>query len=228
MKTYHPKHHIFRNVQDKVRTRPTFKDQVQVALLSKVEPKSIEDALLDEGWIKAMQEELDQFQKNDIFKNKLDENEVDVKQPPSFESDAFPNHVFKLKNALHGLKQVSRAWYEKLSSFLMSNGFERGKIDTTLFHINYNSHFITVQIYVEDIIFGATNETLCEKFSELMQKEFKMSMVGELKFFLGLQIKQVEDETYIHQTKHIKELLNMFNLEDCKSMSTVQRRDIVL
>ncbi|RDX64009.1 hypothetical protein CR513_57486, partial [Mucuna pruriens] len=63
---------------------------------------------------------------------------------------------------------------------------------------DHNSHFIILQIYVDDIIFGATNENLCEEFSELMYKEFKISMIGELKFFLGHQIKQVEDEIYIH------------------------------
>ena len=80
----------------------------------------------------------------------------------------FPHHVFKLYKALYGLKQAPRAWYERLSSFLVNNGVERGKLDTTLFRKNYDSQFILVQIYVDDIIFGATNEPLYEDFSKLM------------------------------------------------------------
>ena len=75
-----------------------------------------------------------------------------------------------------------------------------------------------VQVYVDDIIFGATNEMLCEDFSKLMQTEFKISMIGELKFFLGLQIKQTPQAIYIHPTKYVKELLKKFNMSDAKEM----------
>ena len=90
---------------------------------------------------------------------------------------------------MYGIKQAPRAWHAYLSSFLINNGFERRKVNTTLFRKNYDSQFILVQIYVDDIIFGVTNEPLYEDFSKLMQAEFEMSMTGELKFFLGLQIK---------------------------------------
>ena len=78
-----------------------------------------------------------------------------------------------------------------------------------------------VQVYVDDIIFGATNEMLCEDFSKLMQTEFKISMIGELKFFLGLQIKQTPQAIYIHPTKYVKELLKKFNMSDAKEMKTL-------
>ena len=116
--------------------------------------------------------------------------EVYVKQPPSFESEKFPHHVFKLSKVLHGLKQVPRVWYERLSSFLVKNGFKRGKVDTTLFIMHEKYDFLIIQIYVDDIIFGATNRNLCKSFSKLMQEEFDMSLMGELKYFMGLQIKQ--------------------------------------
>ena len=93
-------------------------------------------------------------------------------------------------------------------------------MDTTLFRKNYDSQFILVNIYVDDTIFGATNEPLYEDFSKLMQAEFKMSKMGELKFFLGLQIKQTNNEIYIHQTKYVKELINKFKLENAKDMKT--------
>jgi len=105
---------------------------------------------------------------------------------------------------LYELKQAPRTWYEKLISFLLKNGFERGKVDATLFNKNYNSQFILVLVYVDEIIFGVINEMLCEDFPKLMQTKFKMSMTGKLKFFLGLQIKQTSSGLYIHQTKYVK------------------------
>ena len=96
----------------------------------------------------------------------------------------------------------------------------RGKVDTTLFRKDLNKDFIIVQIYVDDIIFGATNETLCKDFSKLMQGEFEMSMMGELKFFLGLQVKQTKDGIFIHQQKYTKELLKKFKMENSKPMKT--------
>ena len=79
-----------------------------------------------------------------------------------------PNHVFMLKKALYRLRQAPRAWYERLSQFLLNNGFSRGKVDITLFTLHKNTELLLVQIYVDDIIFGATNESLCDEFSKLM------------------------------------------------------------
>ena len=88
--------------------------------------------------------------------------------------------------ALYGLKQAPKAWYERLSTFLLNNYFQRGKIDTTLLIQNLDSNLLIVQIYVDDIIFGSPNISLCENFANLMKGEFEMSLMGELKFFLGL------------------------------------------
>ena len=87
------------------------------------------------------------------------------------------------------MKQALRVWYERLSNFLLETGFSKGQVDTTLFIKKSNHNLLIIQIYIDDIIFGATNHCLCEEFSKLMQGEFEMSMMGELKFFLGLQIK---------------------------------------
>jgi len=124
------------------------------------------------------------------FLNGFITEEVYVAQPPGFENHEFSNHVFKLSKALYGLKQAPRAWYERLSKFLNDNSFARGKIDNTLFIKIKNKDMLIVQIYVDDIIFGATNENICKEFAKSMQGEFEMSMMGELNFFLGLQIKQ--------------------------------------
>ena len=102
-----------------------------------------------------------QMDVKNAFLNGIIEEEVYVKQPSGFEEVLSPEHVFKLKKALYGLKQAPRAWYERLSNFLMENGFTRGQIDNTLFRRKTENDFILVQLYVDDIIFGATNETLC-------------------------------------------------------------------
>jgi len=133
------------------------------------------------------------------FLNGYIKEEVFVKQPPGFKDTSYPEYVFKLKKALGGLKQTPRAWYERLNFFLVFKGFSRGKFDITLFKKEFGRLFILVQIYIDDIIFGATNESLCQEFSELMQNDFEMSLMGELKFFLGLQLKQCKDRIYIHQ-----------------------------
>ncbi|KAK2428594.1 putative mitochondrial protein [Trifolium repens] len=154
------------------------------------------------------------------FLNGVISEEVYVKQPPRFEDLSNPDHVFRLKKSLYGLKQALRAWYERLSTFLVNNGFEKGQVDNTLFRKTLKKDILIIQIYVDDIIFGSTNVTLCKNFSKLIQDEFEMSMIGELNFFLGIQINQTKKGTFIHQSKYIKDLLKKFNLEDCKPMNT--------
>src|SRR5919202_442075 len=274
------------------------------AFVSTIEPKNIKEAIIDEQWVMAMQEELNQFERNDvwelvpmpsentiigtkwIYRNKLDEDgnvtrnkarlvaqgynqqegidydetfaplarledirillayacahnfklyqmdvksaflngviseEVYVSQPPGFENFEKPNHVYKLKKALYGLKQAPKAWYDRLKTFLVKHKYIMGMVDNTLFVKHGKHHIIIVQIYVDDIVFGSTNNKLCEEFSKLMHDEFEMSMMGELNFFLGLQIRQLEDGIFINQSKYIKEMLKKFDLENVKSLDT--------
>ena len=269
------------------------------------EPKNVKDALLDPDWVKAMQEELEEFERNKVwtlvpkphdvksvigtrwvFRNKVDDQgivirnkarlvaqgynqqegidydetyapvarleairlliafasyknfklfqmdvktaflngklqeKVYVKQPPGFEDRNFPDHVFFLDKALYGLKQAPRAWYDCLSEYLGSQGYRRGSIDRTLFLKETGDDLLLVQVYVDDIIFGSTNPKLVESFKETMSQRFNMSMIGELKFFLGLQINQKEDGIEIHQQKYIKDLLQKFEMDTSKSFPT--------
>ncbi|XP_019244462.1 PREDICTED: uncharacterized protein LOC109224331, partial [Nicotiana attenuata] len=154
------------------------------------------------------------------FLNGYLKEEVCVKQPPGFESKECPEHVYKLDKALYGLKQAPRAWYERLSKFLLEHGYKRGKIDSTLFLKEKGKDLLVVQIYVDDIIFGATSDRLSKDFAKLMGSEFEMSMMGELNFFLGLQIKQSPNGTMIHQQKYTKELIKKFKMEDSKEIDT--------
>jgi hypothetical protein len=117
--------------------------------------------------------------------------EVYVEQPPSFEDSEYPNHVYRLSKALYGLKQAPRAWYECPRDFLITNGFKVGKADPTLFTKTIAKDLFICQIYVDDIIFGSTNKSTFDEFSRIMIQKFEMSMMGELKYFLGIQIKQL-------------------------------------
>ncbi|GJY16986.1 putative ribonuclease H-like domain-containing protein [Tanacetum coccineum] len=117
------------------------------------------------------------------------EEEVYVCQPPGFEDPDFPDRVYKVEKALYGLHQAPRAWYETLSTYLLENGFQRGQIDKTLFIKRDQGDILIVQVYVDDIIFGSTKKKLCIKFEKMMHKKFQMSSMGELTFFLGLQVK---------------------------------------
>jgi hypothetical protein len=148
------------------------------------------------------------------------EEEVYVKQPPGFESEKFPHRVYRLKRALYGLKQAPRAWYGRLRGFLLSRGFVMGTVDRTLFLLKQGNDLLVVQIYVDDIVFGGPSHNLVAKFVDEMSREFEMSMMSQLQYFLGLQIKQVKDGTFVHHTKHTKDMLRKFQMQDVKPMST--------
>jgi hypothetical protein len=237
------------------------------SFVSSIEPFRVEEALQDLDWVLAMQEELNNFKRNEVwslvprpkqnvvgtkwvFRNKQDEHgvvtrnkaqlvakgytqvacldleetfapvarlesirillayathhsfrlfQMDVKsaflsgpikeeiymeQPPGFEDDRYPDLIYKLSKALYGLKQAPRAWYECLRDFLIANAFKVGKFDPTLFTKTCDGGMFVCQIYVDDIIFGSTNQKSCEEFSKVMMQKFEMSMMGELTYFL--------------------------------------------
>ncbi|GJW96920.1 retrovirus-related pol polyprotein from transposon TNT 1-94 [Tanacetum coccineum] len=125
--------------------------------------------------------------KTAFLNGKLKE-EVYVSQPEGFVDQDNPLHVYMLKKALYGLKQAPRAWYDTLSSFLISQQFSKGVVDPTHFTRHAGNDILLVQIYVDDIIFASTNTAMCNEFANQMTTKFKMSMMGQMSFFLGLQI----------------------------------------
>jgi hypothetical protein len=143
-----------------------------------------------------------------------------VKQPPGFESVEFPHRVYRLRKALYGLKQAPHAWYGRLRVFLFSKGFEMGKIDKTLFLLRQGDDILIALVYVDDIVFCGSSHSLVARFTEDMSKEFEMSMMGELQFFLGLQIKPMKEGTFVHQAKYTKDILKKFKMDDLKPLST--------
>ncbi|GJS98369.1 retrovirus-related pol polyprotein from transposon TNT 1-94 [Tanacetum coccineum] len=114
--------------------------------------------------------------------------EVYVSKPRGFVDQDNPSHVYKLKKALYGLKQALYAWYDMMSSVLISQHFSKGVVDPTLFTRQARNDLLQAQIYVDDIIFASTNTAMCNKFANQMTTKFKMSMMGQMSFFLGLQI----------------------------------------
>ncbi|GJS62075.1 putative ribonuclease H-like domain-containing protein [Tanacetum coccineum] len=148
------------------------------------------------------------------------EEEVYVCQPPGFEDPDFLDRVYKVEKALYGLHQAPKAWYETLSTYLLDNGFQRRKINKTLFIKRYTGNILLVQVYVDDIIFSSTKKELCIAFEKLMHEKFQMSSMGELTFFLGLQVKQKKDGIFISQDKYVDEILKKFGFTEVKTAST--------
>ncbi|GJU44870.1 retrovirus-related pol polyprotein from transposon TNT 1-94 [Tanacetum coccineum] len=281
----HPLKQVIGNPSQSIRTRRQLETDGEMCMfsltVSQTEPKNIKESMADSAWIEAMQEELHQFDRLEVWelvdrplcknvinlkwlwKNKRDEEniiirnksrlvakgyaqkegidfkesfapvarledvrlfvayaahksfavyqmdvkttflyghlkeEVYVNQPDGFVDPYHPDQVYRLKKGLYGLKQAPRAWYDELSNFLVSKGFSKGSIDPTLFITKHGEDILLVQIYVDDIIFGSTNPKLSKRFEKLMHNKFEMSMMGELKFFLGIQIQQsLHDSDY--------------------------------
>jgi hypothetical protein len=157
--------------------------------------------------------------KSDFLNDPIKE-EVYVEQLSGFESEEHPNHVYKLHKMLYGLKQAPRAWYECLRDFLIKNGLRIGKADSTLFTRKMGKDLFVCQIYVDDIIFGSTNKSFYDEFSKIMTDRFEMSMIGVLTFFLGFQIKQAKERTFISQTKYTRDILKKFGMDIAKPIKT--------
>src|SRR5579862_2258849 len=154
------------------------------------------------------------------FLNGLLEEEVYIEQPDGFHNDKSSDLVCKLRKALYGLKQAPRAWYSRLDTYLRKIGFGKGLVDSNLYVKTEQSKQLVVIVYVDDIIFGGNDEEMCRLFAKEMKTEFEMSMLGELSFFLGLQVQQLKHSIFISQLKYIKEMLKRFNMEDSKPVST--------
>jgi hypothetical protein len=121
--------------------------------------------------------------------------------PPGFENPKYPNRVYKLSKTLYRLKQELRVWYARLKTFLLEHEYIMGSVDKIIFTLNHGTYILLVQIYVEDIIFGGSSHSLVSSFLKMMENEFQMFMIGELTFFLGIQLKQMKHGTFVHQTK---------------------------
>ena len=155
------------------------------------------------------------------FLNGILDEEVYIEQHEGFIDPDKKDMVCKLHKALYGLKQAPRAWYERLHNYLIQIGFQRTNDNNSLY-INQgpDNKIVLVEIFVDDTLFIG-NDDQCKELSEKMNKKFKiMSMFGDIKFFVGLQIQQSKNGIYITQSKYIKEILKKFGMEDSKPVGT--------
>eukprot|EP00253_Pinus_taeda_P034837 PITA_34837 len=153
------------------------------------------------------------------------EEEVYIEKLDGFILGNDPNLVCRLKKVLYGLKQAPRAWYYHLDKYLHQQGFSKGSTDSNLYIKIENDKLLILVVYVDDIIFGSNEEAMSESFALVMQKEFEMSLLGELTYFLGLQVQQNEDGIFLSQTKYLKQILKKYGMEDTKPVCT--RPDIM-
>ncbi|GJX36546.1 putative ribonuclease H-like domain-containing protein [Tanacetum coccineum] len=222
----HPKDQIIRDINLATQTMRMTKISEEHAM------KAIQ-ALADPSWVEAMQEELLQFRLQKVWtlvdlpngkraigtkwvlRNKKDESGIVVRNKTRLVAQypQFPDKVYKVEKALYGLHQAPRAWYETLSTYLLENRFRRGTIDKTLFIKKDKGDILLVHVYVDDIIFGSTKKSLCVEFEQ-------MSSMGELTFFLGLQVKQKDDGIFISQDKYVADILKKFDFATVKTAST--------
>ena len=154
------------------------------------------------------------------FLNGYLNEEVFVEQPKGFEDPHFPDHMLRLKKARYGLKQAPGAWYDRLTHYLLDRRFKTGYANRTLFLKNDEAYLLVAQVYVDDIVFRVTINDRAIEFSEDMKKEFEMSMVGELTFFLGLQVKQKKKGIFVSQEKYARNIVKKFGLDSKKHAST--------
>ncbi|GJS82859.1 retrovirus-related pol polyprotein from transposon TNT 1-94 [Tanacetum coccineum] len=157
--------------------------------------------------------------KTDFLNGELKE-EVYMSQLKGFVDQDNPSYVYKLKKALYCLKQAPRAWYDMVSSFLISQHFSKGAVDPTLFTWKARNDLLLVQIYVDNIIFASTNTAMCNEFANLMTTKFKMSMMGQMSFFLGLQNSQSLRGIFLNQSKYAYEIIKKYGMLTSDSVDT--------
>lgn len=147
------------------------------------------------------------------------EKEVYIEQMDRFSLIDKVDMICRLKKVLYGLKKAPRAWYARLDKYLIKLGFYKGIDDSNLYFKIDNDNILIVEVFVDDIIFGRDDD-LCKKFVDDIQKEFEMSMICDMKLFLGLQITQLYKGIFISQSKYVKDLLKNFGLFNSKPIRT--------
>ncbi|GJZ59209.1 retrovirus-related pol polyprotein from transposon TNT 1-94 [Tanacetum coccineum] len=186
-----------------------------------VEPKNVKTAMDEASGLKLFakgyrQEECIDFEESFT---PLKE-EVYVSQPEGFVDFDHPTHVYRLKKALYGLKQAPRAWCNILSRFLLDNKLSKGVVDPMLFTRKTGKRILLVQIYVDDIIFASIEPKACDIFSKEMSSKFQMSMMGQMSFFLGLQVSQSHESIFINQSKYALEILTKYGMDSSDPVDT--------
>jgi len=148
------------------------------------------------------------------------EEEVYIEQLGGFILGNDEKFVCKLKKELYGIKQAPHAWYYCLDKYLQQQGFTKGYANRNLYIKVGNGKLLIVIVCVDDIIFGSNEESVSQRYASFMQQEFEMSLLGELTYFLGLQVQQAQNGIFLSQTKYLKKIIKKYGMEDCKLVCT--------
>eukprot|EP00253_Pinus_taeda_P028689 PITA_28689 len=151
---------------------------------------------------------------------RMETEDVYIEQPLSYEKKGQEHKVCRLKKALYGLKQAPRAWYSRIDSYLLENGFDKCEGEPTVYIKENDGKILIVVLYVDDIIFTGNDVCLIENFKTVMKEEFEMTDMGLLRYFLGIEVYQNENGIFISQAKYVNEVLGRFNMQECKASIT--------
>uniref|UniRef100_A0A2N9GX95 Uncharacterized protein n=1 Tax=Fagus sylvatica TaxID=28930 RepID=A0A2N9GX95_FAGSY len=155
------------------------------------------------------------------FLNGYLEEEVFVEQPIGYVVKGQEGKVLKLKKALYGLKQAPRAWNSRIDKYFQEKGFSKCPHEHALYcKVHENGDILIVCLYVDDLIFTGNNPSMFEDFKNAMAREFEMTDIGLMAYYLGIEVKQTEEGIFISQEGYAKEILKKFEMLDCKSIST--------
>jgi hypothetical protein len=170
--------------------------------------------VVSKGW------SLRHFDVQNAFLHGYLEEEVYMQQPLGYENTGQPNYVCKLDKALYGLKQGPRAWYSRLSSKLLDLGFQASKVDTSLFFYSHGNIRIFMLVYVDDIIIASSSDQGTKVLLQDLQKEFALKDLGNLHYFLGIDVTKMNDGLLLSQEKYASDLLKRVGMARCKPIAT--------
>ena len=154
------------------------------------------------------------------FLNGVLMEEVYIEQPLGYEKKGQEHKVCRLKKALYGLKQAPRAWYSRIDTYLLENGFEKCEGEPTVYIKEKDCKILIVVLYIDDVIFTSNDDYLIENFKSVMKEEFEMTDMGLLRYFLGIEVDQNKNGIFISQAKYVNEVLSRFNMQDSKAVIT--------
>jgi histone deacetylase 1/2 len=163
---------------------------------------------------------LRQLDVKNAFLHGVLEEEVYMRQPPGYEDKDKPTYICKLDKALYGLKQAPRAWYSRLSSKLITLGFVASKSDMSLFIYHKRNTTIYMLIYVDDIIVASSSQAATDALLMDLRQEFALKDLGDLNFFLGVEVQKVSNGLVLSQSKYAQEILTRVGMSNCTGVST--------
>ncbi|KAK1424394.1 hypothetical protein QVD17_19723 [Tagetes erecta] len=163
---------------------------------------------------------LHQLDVNNAFLHGHLNETIHMEQPPGFVDPRFPDHVCKLNKALYGLKQAPRAWFHRLSTFLLENGFTCSRADTSLFIFKRDSCIMYLLVYVDDLNLTGNQESVITSFVQRLHDKFAIKDLGDLSYFLGLEVTHTNDGLFLSQSKYAHDVLARANLLDSKPVTT--------